>query len=272
MNATRPLVSVIIPCFNAANYIGSALHSVLVQTYQPFEVLIIDDHSTDDTRAVVTDLAARAPNVRLISLPENSGTPARPRNVGVQQARGEWIAFLDSDDLWHPQKLELQMALLLESGLAMCSTAMLDFADESKVEFPPVSSSVQSTLPMTKIYFKSQLVKYMTPTSSIVLRRDVALRHPFPEERKYRGREDFYCMLSVHETIEPSIKLLHPLVLYRQHEVQISRNKLDMAKKQLMILREYRRHDGSRLGPAVYMYLVGHLLLSLYYRVARSRL
>lgn len=269
MQATLPQVSVIIPCFNAASYVGSAIRSVLAQTCPPVEVIVVDDCSTDNTCAVVAEVAARAPSVRLIELAENSGTPARPRNIGVQQARGEWIAFLDADDLWHPQKLELQMALLGELGLAMCSTAMLDFADESKVEFPPVPPS---TLLTTKIYFKSQLVKYMTPTSSIVLRRDVALRHPFPEERKYRGREDFYCMLSVHETIEPTIKLLHPLVLYRQHDVQISRNKFDMASKQLMILREYRRNDGSRLGPAVYMYLLGHLLLSLYYRVARSRL
>ena len=272
MPTAPPLVSVVIPCFNAASYVGSALRSVLAQTYRPIEVLIVDDCSTDETRSVVAELAAGEANVRLISLPDNSGTPARPRNIGAQQAQGEWIAFLDADDLWHPQKLELQIALLRKSGLAMCSTAMRDFGDECQVEFPLVERHAQSTLPTTEIYFNSQLVKYMTPTSSIVLRRDVALRHPFPEDSKYRGREDFYCMLRVHEAIEPSIKLLHPLVLYRQHDVQISRNKFDMASKQLMILREYRRHDGSRLGPAVYMYLLGHLLLSLYYRVARSRL
>lgn len=265
-------VSVVIPCFNSAVYIGSSIRSVLSQTSPPAEILVVDDCSTDHTCKVVTAIANHAPSVRLISLPKNSGSPAGPRNKGVQEARGEWIAFLDADDLWHPQKLELQMSLLGRSGFLMCSTAMLDFADESKVEFPPVPPSLQRTLATTQIHFRSQLVKYMTPTSSIVMRRDVALSHPFPEARKYRGREDFYCMLRVHEAIESSIKLLHPLVLYRQHDVQISRNKFEMANKQLMILREYRRRDGSRLGSAVYTYLLGHVLLSLYYRVARSRL
>lgn len=268
-DASEVRVSVIIPCFNCAAYISSAIRSVLAQTYQSIEVLVVDDCSTDDTAAVVDALAASALCVRLIRSHENSGTPARPRNLGVQHARGEWVAFLDADDLWHPQKLELQMEVLRESGLLMCSTSMLNFTDESRVDFSPIT---QAVLPTTKIHFKSQLMKYMTPTSSIVLRRDVALRHPFPEERKYRGREDFLCMLKVHESSEPSIKLLQPLLLYRQHDVQISRNKLDMAKKQLAILREYRLQDGSRLGLTVYYYVLGHMLLSLYFRLVRSRL
>jgi teichuronic acid biosynthesis glycosyltransferase TuaG len=262
-------VSVIIPCFNSANFILSAIRSALNQTYKSIEVLVIDDCSTDNTAAVVDAFAAGISRLRLIKSSENSGTPARPRNLGVQHARGEWVAFLDADDLWHPQKLEMQMELLRESGRLMCSTAMLDFTDESQVKF---SSITQSSFPSTMIYFKAQLMKYMTPTSSIVLWRDVALKYPFPEDRKYRGREDFLCMLQVHEFIEPTIKLQQPLLQYRQHNVQISSNKFDMLKKQLAILREYRLKNGKRLGLIVYYYGLGHLVLSVYYRLVRNRL
>lgn len=268
-NFNHVTLSVIIPCFNSSAYILSTIRSALNQTYKSIEVLVIDDCSTDNTAAIVDELAARTPHLRLIRSPENSGTPARPRNLGVQHARGEWVAFLDADDLWHPQKLEMQMVLLNESGRLMCSTAMLDFTDESQVKF---SSITDSSFPTTLIYFKAQLMKYMTPTSSIVLRRDVALKHPFPEERKYRGREDFLCMLKVHESIEPTIKLQQPLLQYRQHDVQISSNKFDMLKKQLAILREYRLKNGERLGLIVYYYALGHLVLSVYYRLVRNRL
>ena len=262
-------VSVIIPCFNYANFILSSIRSALNQTYKSIEVLVIDDCSTDNTAAVVDAFAASNSRLRLIKSSENSGTPARPRNLGVQHARGEWVAFLDADDLWHPQKLEMQMVLLRESGRLMCSTAMHDFADESQVKFPSIT---QSSFPSTMIYFKAQLMKYMTPTSSIVLRRDVALKHPFPEEAHYFGREDFFCMLKVHETIESSIKLLHPLVFYRRHGVQFSRNKFDLLKRQLSILREYRLKNGKKLGLIVYYYVLGHLVLSVYYRLVRKRL
>jgi len=269
MSSNSPLVSIVIPTYNAEAYIRSTVHSALAQSYEDVEILVVDDCSTDNTRAVVAELAALSTKVRLIPLAENSGTPARPRNMGVSNARGEWVAYLDADDLWHPRKLELQMALLAESGRAMCSSAMLDFSDEKEITHPPVLSSRPAT---TEISFKAQLMKYMTPTSSIVLRRDIALQHPFPEDRKYRGREDFACFLHVHETIKKSIKIMFPLVYYRQHNVQISRNKFDMAKKQLMILNEYRTRDGRSLGMIVYFYLVGHLLLSLYYRAFQSRL
>lgn len=262
-------VSVIIPCFNSGSYILSAIRSALNQTYKSIEILVIDDCSTDNSAAIVGALATSTPCLRLIKSQENSGTPARPRNLGVQHAQGEWVAFLDADDLWHPQKLEMQMELLRESGRLMCSSAMLDFSDERQVKFPPIN---QSKLPATMIYFKAQLMKYMTPTSSIVLRRDVALKYPFPEERKYRGREDFLCMLKVHENIEPTIKLLQPLLLYRQHNVQISSNKFDMLKKQLAILKEYRLKNGKRLDLIVYYYVLGHLVLSVYYRLVRNRL
>lgn len=100
-------ISVIIPTYNRAGKIEQAIQSVIKQTYQKLEILVVDDGSTDDTEAVVASIPDE--RIRYIKLPENSGGPALPRNVGVENAEGSLIAFLDSDDRWLEWKLEHQM-------------------------------------------------------------------------------------------------------------------------------------------------------------------
>jgi glycosyltransferase involved in cell wall biosynthesis len=100
----EPLVSVLVPTFNGRKYIGETLESVLAQTYGALEVIVVDDGSTDDTAEVVS---AFAPRVKLIRQPQ-SGHPAA-RNRGVRESTGEFLSFLDHDDLWSPRKIEAQM-------------------------------------------------------------------------------------------------------------------------------------------------------------------
>jgi glycosyltransferase involved in cell wall biosynthesis len=102
---TPPLISCIIPVFNGERYLREALDSVLGQTHAPLEAIVADDGSTDGTREVVNAFGAR---VHYLHQP-NSGHAAA-RNLGLMVARGDFVAFLDADDLWHPEKLERQMA------------------------------------------------------------------------------------------------------------------------------------------------------------------
>lgn len=111
--ATRPLVSVVIPSYNRGHAIAACIDSVLAQTLQDFEIVVVDDASRDDTRAQVA--AIRDPRVRYLAHAHNRGGAAA-RNTGVQAARGDFIAFLDSDDSWAPRKLERQIACLGERG------------------------------------------------------------------------------------------------------------------------------------------------------------
>jgi glycosyltransferase involved in cell wall biosynthesis len=108
MNGT-PLVSVIIPTYNRAAFLAEAVDTVLAQTFTDYELLIVDDGSTDRTAAVVGGIAD--PRVNFISLP-HSGSPGRARNAGITRARGRYVAFLDSDDLWDSSKLDDQLAAL----------------------------------------------------------------------------------------------------------------------------------------------------------------
>lgn len=101
----RPLVSCIVPVFNGERYLTEALDSILAQQYEPLEIIVADDGSTDDTATIIRSYGDR---VRALRQPK-SGAPAA-RNLGLQAARGELIAFLDSDDLWHRDKLARQTA------------------------------------------------------------------------------------------------------------------------------------------------------------------
>lgn len=107
--STSPFVSVVIPTYNRAHLISRALQSVLCQTFSDYEIVVVDDGSTDHTLEVIK--AFQDTRIEYVRLERNRG-PSLARNVGIQAARGEWIAFLDSDDEWLPRKLELQVARL----------------------------------------------------------------------------------------------------------------------------------------------------------------
>lgn len=105
-----PLVSVILPTYNRVRFVGEAIESALQQTYPHLEVICIDDGSKDDTPAVVADIADRDSRVRYVR--QTNGGVSSARNHALRLAQGDWVAFLDSDDVWQPWKLELQMSLL----------------------------------------------------------------------------------------------------------------------------------------------------------------
>ena len=259
------LVSVVIPCYNAAAFLERTLQSVLDQTHRDLEAIVVDDASTDGSGAIVDLVARRDARVRILRRDRNAGTPGAPRNDGVAAARGEWIAFLDADDLWHPRKLELQLQMLREHGALMCSTAMIDFRDEADIRPTEPSRPL-----VRRVDLGMQLRKYRTPTSSIVAHRDLMRRLPFNEQIGYKAREDTDCFIRAHEEIPYSIKVMHPLLFYRQQATQISGNKWRMVARHLSMLRRYRLKSGRGLGVMAYVYTLTHFSASIYLRWFRG--
>ena len=113
------LVSIIMPSYNTAKYIKNSVNSVLAQTYQNWELLIVEDCSTDNTMEVLSTFDDE--RIKVFVNERNSGA-ALSRNFALRQAKGRWIAFLDSDDIWHPQKLEKQIAFMEQNGYAFTFT------------------------------------------------------------------------------------------------------------------------------------------------------
>jgi len=123
-----PIVSAILPTYNRGRLLRDAVESVVRQTFVDWELLIVDDGSTDGSTSFVSELGDRRIRVSNIA---HSGSPARARNAAVGMASGEWIAFLDSDDVWLPQKLELQIGALREQPACGWSCTGFGFIDEA---------------------------------------------------------------------------------------------------------------------------------------------
>ena len=109
------LVSVIMPVYNARDFLCASIDSVLSQTHRKLELIAVDDGSSDGSLDLLTELASCDPRLRVICLPANGGVAAA-RNAGLAAATGSHVAFLDSDDRWHPRKLEWQLAQMLQTG------------------------------------------------------------------------------------------------------------------------------------------------------------
>ena len=112
---SKPLVSIITPVFNTQKFLSETVRSVLNQTYGEWELLLIDDQSTDESYKLACEFAEIDKRIRVLKNPKNLGVSAT-RNVGVQISRGDWIAFLDSDDFWESNKLESQLRLAEKTG------------------------------------------------------------------------------------------------------------------------------------------------------------
>ncbi|MBO4805940.1 MAG: glycosyltransferase family 2 protein [Paludibacteraceae bacterium] len=126
-----PVVSIISPNYNCAQFIGGMIASVQAQTYQDWELIIVDDCSSDESCEAVMSYAESDSRIRLLRNPKNMGA-AQSRNYALREARGRWIAFLDSDDLWHPEKLEKQLRFMVERNLAFSYTQYIEISESGE--------------------------------------------------------------------------------------------------------------------------------------------
>ncbi len=221
------MVSVIIPSYNSEKYIAATLQSVCAQTYRDLEVLVMNDCSQDRTAEIVESFASRDPRVRLINLEGNQGV-SHARNEGVRRAAGEWIAFLDSDDLWTEDKLEKQLALW-DRGAGFLFTGSA-FIDENGQPLPSVLH-----VP-TRVGFRELLKQNVISCSSVLIRKSLIARYPMPCSDRFH--EDFATWLTIlkNEQIE-ALGLDEPLLRYRVTASSRSGNKLHAA---VMTFRAYR--------------------------------
>ena len=191
----RPKISVVIPIFNRKDTIGRAIESCLAQTFGVFEIVLVDDCSTDDLEAALKPFADND-RVRLVRQDVNQGVSAA-RNRGVREAKGELIAFLDSDDAWHPAKIEAQLARLRKmepERLFLCGTLTEIVSDSAPTTITPTRQKpagipfgdymfvrkIRRRLPLVADHRAGVADGYFIHISSAILPRELALRVPFP--------------------------------------------------------------------------------------------
>ena len=241
MSAERqPLTSVVIPAYNAEPFIARTLRSVLQQTYRNLEIIVVDDGSTDRTSAVATTTAAADPRFKIFSVP--NGGVARARNYGLERASGEFVAFLDADDLWHPSKVTAQVAALSsksgeEAAAVYTLSRIIDMNDrvirsENRCVFNGYS------------FARHLYCKPVGNGSSVLIRRKVAITSggfdPTYADSGIGGCEDLDFELKI-AAAHPLAALPLYLVGYRAYPGNMSSNRLRMARAALETIRNHIR-------------------------------
>ena len=207
-----PFFSVIVPAYNAAPYVGETVESVLGQSCEDLELIVVDHGSEDETRAVVEALADE--RTRTFSIPQ-SGRPAVARNYGIGRASGKFVAFLDADDTWHPEKLKRCREVIDQQGAEFLFTNLRYMDRESRLG--PVGGPSRfgrnDLLPKGDPLF---LVWNMAACSSVVVSRALLERFPFDERRELATFEDHFLWLRLHREV-PLHYLPEHLLNYRVH-------------------------------------------------------
>lgn len=225
---TTPLVSVIIPAYNAAPFLRETVESVLSQTVQDWEMFVIDDCSADDTFQIAQQLAAGDPRIHAIQNDENMGV-AKTRNRAIDLAKGQYIAFLDSDDVWHPEKLERQLAKMqaTDAGVGYCSYGIIGVTGEKvRADYlVPETACINDIL-------KENYIQ----CSAMLIRKDIVKKFMFNTEFFH---EDYILGLDMLRAGEKAVGCREILLYWRYLENSRSFNKKKSAANRWRIYRNY---------------------------------
>lgn len=223
-----PLVTVIMPAYNAERFLEEAVASVVNQTVTDWELLILEDCAKDGTLALAQALAARDSRITVLPNKENMGV-ARTRNRGFDLARGKYVALLDSDDVWHPEKLEKQIARLEETGadLSYTSYAIVDVeGNKCKADY----------LVPEVVTYKSQLTKNAIGCSTVMLRGTLLDQYRFATDYYH---EDYVLWIQLLRDGHKAAGCREILTDWRYVENSRSFNKVKAAKNRWRIYRDY---------------------------------
>lgn len=247
------LVSVVMPCYNSAAFIAASIEGVLNQTYKDIELLIADDGSEDNTIDIVKEYARNDARIRLFAIGGNLGAGVA-RNKCIEEARGRYIAFCDSDDTWEPTKIETQVAFMQKNGYAFAFASYYVMNKEGKrvgMVKAPESVNLTDTKRDDKIGFLTAI--YDT---------EVIGKLYMPLIRK---RQDWAYVLMLLQRCHRAYSLPQPLATYRRGRGSISHNKLSLVQYNIKVYEEVFGY--SRLHACLYF-----LFLFLpHYAIKRAR-
>jgi len=231
MLVMTPEVSIIMPAYNAELTLTDSVESVLAQTHQNWELIIVNDASSDKTAAIAKVLAGKDNRIRLFTNGSNQGV-ALSRNVGIVHAKGNYVAFLDSDDLWHKDKLKKQMHFMKETG------SVISFTGTSYMnEAGQVSGYVLQA--KEKLAYRELLRRNIMSCSSVMVKRDSMLL--FAQGYIH---EDYAVWLQIIRKTGAAYGINEPLLIYRLSPNSKSSNRVHSG---MMIFQTYRHVGYGRI-------------------------
>lgn len=227
---SQDLVSIITPSYNSSAYIGETINSIQAQSYRNWELLVIDDCSTDDSAEIIKRYCERDARIRYLRTAAPSGSPALPRNIGIDNACGWFIAFLDADDVWLPEKLEKQVAFMTARNCP------LSYSYYEKMDWQGNRNErIVRTRDLTT--YGSILKSNSIPCLTSMIRREAVGDTRF----KQIPQEDFCFWLDILKKGYTALNMCEVTALYREAPASRSSNKLDMFKGYWNVIRNHQR-------------------------------
>lgn len=264
-----PLVSIITPSYNSSAYITETIQSVLRQTFHNWEMLIVDDCSSDNSYSIVKEFAEQDERIKVFKMEKNSGCPAVPRNYALLQGKGKYIAFLDSDDIWHNEKLELQINAMLQKNLLFTATEIKIFNDFSEIE-NFVYKQTNREVEFKTIDHQKLLYKNIIPNSSVIIAKQLLSSLKFNEDLRFKAIEDYHMWLRILQNGEYCYKMNSELLFYRLALTSISKSKFAMFKKHFMLYNEYQ-YRGQPLGIKRFLLMGTYIYFSIINKIIRKK-
>lgn len=244
------LVSIITPTYNAEKFVAQTIESVLRQTHQNWELILVDDCSSDTTFDILQVFANQDSRIKIFQLERNSG-PGVARNFAIQQAQGNYIAFLDADDLWKPQKLAKQLQFMEEENLPMTFSFYEQMDEEGN------SLHKQITAPLEVSYnqlFYCNWIGNLTGIYSV----DFFGKIPISSIKK---RQDWILWLTLVQKIKTVKPVPESLAFYRVRKDSVSSSKVKLIQYNYAIYRDFHENHPLKAAFNTVLFLVHQLLI-----------
>ena len=237
---SQPLVSVIMPCYNMAPFVSDSIKSVIAQTYPHWELLIVDDASTDETVNIIESFAQTDSRIKLAIKKQNSGI-SDTRNQCIQMAKGLFLAFLDADDIWHPEKLEKQLSFMIEKNVGF-TYSTYDWIDEDGKVLNKFINTIGN------LDYKTYLRNTIIGCSTVMVDKTITGYIVVP---KFRTSEDTATWLNILKKGLLAYAIEESLVSYRIRRKSASSNKLKAAAD---LWKVYRQNEKLPFFEALYYF------------------
>ncbi|WP_177161705.1 glycosyltransferase family 2 protein [uncultured Fusobacterium sp.] len=236
----KPLVSIITPLYNSEKFIAETIVSVLAQTYTNWEMLIVNDCSKDNGASIVEKYSKKDKRIKLFNNKKNMGV-SFTRNKAINLSQGKYIAFLDSDDLWHKEKLKKQIKMMEEKNISLSYTAYTKMNEDGslrgKIEVPE------------KVNYKKLLKGNIMGCLTVIARKDILKDSYFRQTKQ----EDYILWLELLKKVEFSYGIQESLAFYRVLENSRSSNKIDLVNFNWRI---YREVEKLSLVESIYYFVI----------------
>jgi teichuronic acid biosynthesis glycosyltransferase TuaG len=261
---SNPLISVIIPTYNSAKYITETIRSIQTQDWPELEILIMDDGSSDQTLTVLQELASEDSRIKVYQQP--NGKPAKARNHAVRKAQGNWIAFIDSDDIWLPGKLRLQYEKTIEANVDLSFTdgyiCLNNDLSLRTYRFGVTNTCYEGYEGIQAFHAQNRI-----PTSTVLMKKSVFYEHRFmPEYPLYpMYSEDYFFWVCLLNSGCRFLGIDEPLILYRVHSESTIGEEIrlmDPLLQVLLMLPGERKEPWKRHTEAIFLKYIRILLES----------